>query len=120
MTDSSDPGFAPADPTDDRGEGEWQTRYSDPDAKKHIRNEAIFLGVHLIGVLVVVFVFAVLSEVDTTNAAGQAHSPMQTPGLNVSFGWQQILHAWLGGVLGGAGIFNQVANPCCSQKSMEH
>lgn len=98
MTDvSNDPGFAPADPTDDRGPGEWQTRYSDPNAKKHIRCEAIYLAVHLFGGVLAVFVLAVLREVDVP-----ADSPTPSTVSIPEFGWAQILHAWLGGVLGGS------------------
>lgn len=102
MTDTTDPGFAPADLTDDRKAGEWQTRYHDPNAKKQIRCEAIYLAAHLFGVVLAVIVLAVLSERNVTDVAGQPKSPIPTSVSNPGFGWEQILHAWLGGVLGGA------------------
>jgi hypothetical protein len=41
-----EPGFA-QDLTDGRGVGEWKTRYSDPEARKAIRREALYLGILL-------------------------------------------------------------------------
>ena len=98
MTDSStDPGFAPADPTDDRRSGEWDTRYSDSESKKHIRCEAVYLAVHLFGAVLAVFVLAVLR-----GKAMSTNLPVPSTNSNVSFDWEQILHVWLGGVLGGS------------------
>ena len=94
---SIDPGFAPANPTDDRKLGDWETRYEDPNAKKRIRFEAIYLAIHLVGALLVVFVLAVLRE-----KAAIGNLPMSPHESRLSFGWEQILHVWLGGVLGGS------------------
>lgn len=51
-----DPGFAPSDSTDGRIEGEWETKYSDPKAKRAIRFEAWYLCI----LLVVTFIIMVL------------------------------------------------------------
>ena len=40
-----DPGFAPQDLTDDREQGDWKTRYPDPEAQKAIRQDAIYVTV---------------------------------------------------------------------------
>jgi hypothetical protein len=96
MDEYTDPGFAPADPTDERQLGDWKTRYSEPDAKRRIRIEASYLFIHLFGVVLAVFLVAVLRE-------PSAPSPSPTASLShPEFGWVQILHAWLGGVLGGS------------------
>lgn len=94
MTELTDPGFAPADPADDRDAGEWETRYKDPDAKKEIAYEAKYLGVHLFGVLLIVFLVAFFGEQPELVPAGEVE---KLP----AFGWYQLLHGWLGGVLGG-------------------
>ena len=95
--DPNDPGFAPADPTDDRRFGDWRTRYCD-EAQKHIRLEAIYLGVHLGGVLVAVFLLSIFFDRGSGPVAGSTPAADPVAG----FGWLQILHAWLGGILGGA------------------
>jgi hypothetical protein len=41
--------FGQADPTDNRGVLEWQSKYSDPAARAGIRIEAIYLGLLLFG-----------------------------------------------------------------------
>lgn len=85
-----EPGFAPAEPTDGRKPGDWQTRYSDPVSKGAIRSEALYLGWWLVFCLV----FLVLLVLEM---------PQQWLGLsgkilqyfNLSIG------AWLAGTLGG-------------------
>ncbi len=84
MTDpSTDPGFAPSDLTDERSLGDWKTRYSDPNAKKEIRFEAIYLSAHMFGVIVVVFVLAVLERKGVL-----ANSLSQSTDSNLAFGWE--------------------------------
>jgi hypothetical protein len=36
--------FGQADPTDGRERYDWKSKYGDPDARKEIRREAIYLG----------------------------------------------------------------------------
>ena len=40
--------FAPANPTDSRKPGEWQSKYTDPHAQRGIRTEAIYLAILLL------------------------------------------------------------------------
>lgn len=93
-----EPGFAPADPTDDRKRGDWESHYS-KEASYEIRIESIYLAFHLFGVLITVFIFSLpfvqasLSSVTSTAEQG--------PIVQDAFGWRQLLHSWLGGVLGG-------------------
>jgi hypothetical protein len=82
---------------DDRRSGDWKTRYCD-EALRHVRLEAIYLAVHLGGVLLAVFVLAIIFDRGSGAAGGSTSTGDPTTG----FGWLQILHAWLGGILGGA------------------
>lgn len=47
-----EPGFFPDDPTDGRKIGEWQTRYTDPESKRAIREEALYQGLLLAAFLI--------------------------------------------------------------------
>lgn len=40
--------FGQADPTDNREPGEWRSKYSDPEPRREIRIEAIYLGCLLV------------------------------------------------------------------------
>jgi hypothetical protein len=42
--------FGQADPTDNRGLLEWRSKYEDPEARKEIRIEAVYLAVLLFGI----------------------------------------------------------------------
>jgi hypothetical protein len=111
-----DPGFAPADPTDGRDYGDWKTRYSDPLAQKKIRFEAIYLFIHLALVIIVVFFVTLCSDRTALEAASgrpkleadglpgiksKKPEPAEAGSFSQSLHWQQLLHAFLGGVLGG-------------------
>lgn len=87
---TSDPGFAPADPTDSRACGDWQTRYPDT-AKSHIRHEAAYLAAHLAVVVITVFVLTICAD----KYLGLLTTAKDT------IRWPQLLFAYLGGVLGG-------------------
>jgi hypothetical protein len=91
--ESSDPGFAPADITDDRAAGDWKSRYDDPVAKWWIRAEACYLFVHMVIVIATIFGLAVADSYP-----GGSAPPASLPN---TLSWQQLLHSWLGGVLGG-------------------
>jgi hypothetical protein len=90
--DLVEPGFAPADPTDDRKRGDWLSHYS-KDAQWHIRIESIYLAIHLFGVLGFVFAMAFFGA----NVLPASAQSTDVPQID----WRQLLHAWLGGVLGG-------------------
>jgi hypothetical protein len=49
--------FGQADPTDNRERYDWKSKYDDPSAKKEIWREAVYLGVLLFGLPVVMTVF---------------------------------------------------------------
>lgn len=85
-----EPGFAPAEPTDGRKLGDWQTRYSDPVAKRGIRKEALYLGFWLAFTLIGL-VLIVLGM------------PQQWLGLSEEFlhYFNLSVGAWLAGTLGG-------------------
>ena len=93
--DSSESGFAPSDPTDDREQGEWATRYC-ADARARINFEARYLFAHLIAALVAVLAIAmVIESIDAQAAADSAGKKVS------SLTSRQVLFAWLGGILGG-------------------
>jgi hypothetical protein len=116
MNEPIDPGFAPNEPTDEREPGDWSSRYTDPVARRGITLEAVYLAVHLAGVIITVFVLAVCADRETASAL--AHSKQESdvefqssnaPNLTATeraqlqqpLHWPQLLHAWLGGLLGG-------------------
>jgi hypothetical protein len=83
------PGFAPNEPTDERGIGDWATRYP-PDARNAIRVEAVFVSICLLVSLIGTLAVAIESAsfvVPMKHAAWLALSP--------------YLFAYLGGLLGG-------------------
>lgn len=92
MSEQPDVGFAPADPTDDRERGDWESRYSG-EARKSIRIEAIYLSVHLFGPLIGALALAILFDGTSTTTQTSA---------SADFGWRELAHAWLGGILGGS------------------
>jgi hypothetical protein len=112
-----DPGFAPADPTDERDFGDWQTRYPDPSARKNIIFEAVYLAIHLVGVIIIVLILTVYSdrgaleslyghpkldpEPDSPAIKSTRSPPTERGLLQQPLHWPQLLHALLGGVLGG-------------------
>ena len=83
------PGFAPADPTDGRGLGEWATRYPES-AKKLILREAWYLAAILSAVPVLLLL--VWLEVPKT-LLGVSDSKFTT--------FARYSMSWIGGTLGG-------------------
>ena len=84
-------GFAPQDPTDGRGQGDWDTRYQDATARRAIRFEAFYLALHLFAVPVLLTLF--LWRLPERWVAVEAE---------LYEGFLVYLCAWLGGTLGGA------------------
>jgi hypothetical protein len=87
--------FAPADYSDGRSRNangilEWRTRY-DPEARKRIRNEAIYLALLLGACLMGIFWCL-------SGSTSLAASSTQVTGSDI----QRCLIAWLGGTIGGA------------------
>ncbi len=84
------PGFAPSDPTDDRDQLDWKSKYTDPDARAAIRLEAWYLGLVLAATPIALLLFWL--EV-----------PRAWLGLDEAR-YATVLkysEAWLGGTLGG-------------------
>jgi len=84
------PGFAPDEPTDRRKIGDWQTRYSDPIAKRAIRFEALYLTWWLI--FSFAFIILLLMEIP------QRWLDLSGDGL---YYFNLCIGAWLAGTLGG-------------------
>lgn len=84
------PGFAPSDPTDGRELLDWKSRYLEPEARKGIRWEAIYLGTLLFSLP---FALLLLWLELPREWFGIPESKYQ---VIVRYGM-----AWLGGTLGG-------------------
>lgn len=83
------PGFAPADPTDGREKLDWESKYP-PKAQSLIRNEALYLAVHL-------FLAPILMLIAWLHYPQRALKlPNETYETILTY-----LLAWLGGLLGG-------------------
>lgn len=82
--------FGQADPTDDRAELDWQTRYADPAAQHEIRVEAIYLAVLLVAVPILMLVIWIGYPKALLRISAPVYEPVRKYGL-----------AWLGGTLGG-------------------
>ena len=87
---TDEPGFAPAEPTDGREPGNWQTRYSDPTAGRAIHRDALYLGAWLIFCLVFLVLLVLGMPQQWLSLSGKI---LQY--FNLSIG------AWLAGTLGG-------------------
>jgi hypothetical protein len=87
--EKKEPGFAD-DLTDGRDAGQWQTRYSAPEAKSAIRKEAIYLAC----ILLFYFIFLVLLILDR---------PQYSLGLSGETlkHFNLCIGAWLAGTIGG-------------------
>lgn len=103
------PRFAPDDPTDGRGYGEWKPRY-EPDAAKRILVEAVYLACHLVLVPIVFIVLGIVTKNVANQTTSQASSQHNRPDAVASQGvtgdapaaeWPQLVYAWAGGILGG-------------------
>lgn len=99
--ESNDPGFAPADTTDGRSPGDWTSRYQDATAKTWIRIEAGFLLFHLLAIVVAVFWIAFNHATTTAPNIEGLPNPGHPAQGSSDADWLPLLHAWLGGVLGG-------------------
>jgi hypothetical protein len=84
------PGFAPSDPSDGRKPGDWQTRYTDPKAKRAICFEATYLGFLLVFTLVALSLMLL-------------ERPQEWLGLqgNEIQRFNLFVGAWVSGTLGG-------------------
>jgi hypothetical protein len=82
-------GFAPSDPTDDRKPGEWRSRY-EPDARREIRIEGIYLGALLCVVAISILLFWLGYPKQSLHWTSRQYDSILYYGL-----------AWLGGTLGG-------------------
>jgi hypothetical protein len=84
------PGFAPEDRTDRRPLRDWRTRYPEPEARRSILIEALYLGAHIVGIPVLLLLVWAEYPADWLNLP-----PERYPTL------ARFLYAWLGGMLGG-------------------
>lgn len=82
--------FGQADPTDNRDLGDWRTKYSDPEARRGIRVEAIYLAVLLLLVPVSMLVLWLGYPKNWLHLTDGKYDILLRYGL-----------AWLAGVLGG-------------------
>lgn len=82
--------FGQADPTDNRELGDWRTKYSDPEARRGIRVEAIYLAVLLLLVPVSMLVLWLGYPKNWLHLTDAKYDILLRYGL-----------AWLAGVLGG-------------------
>lgn len=92
--------FAPANPTDGRQLCEWKTRYP-PEAQKLYCFEAWYLWWHLVACVTIILALSLLS---TYFAPGDPSSVMESTAGQQGrgrFGFDQLVHAALGGLLGG-------------------
>jgi len=87
----ADPGEDVNAQSDGRKLGHWQTRYSDPKARKAIRNEAIYLGIWFIIALIGIFILVCKIPQNGLNLSVEA-----TRSCHITAG------AWVAGLLGGA------------------
>lgn len=82
--------FAPAEPTDGREVGEWQSRYADKQARRRIRAEAFYVTASLIGYPILMLLVALQFQ-------------RETLGITIE-DWNNLspfVLAFLGGALGG-------------------
>jgi len=103
MTNSREedtPGFAPDEPDDGRKLGDWATRYDDPQARKAIREETVFLYIHF-GLTLILLTFinsGVIEECDWINVSTSRVEDfrlMFTSGLCGMFGGVLLSLKWL-------------------------
>jgi hypothetical protein len=82
--------FGQADPTDNRGLLDWKSKYSEPDARKEIRFEAIYLAVLLFGMPFVMCLLWLEIPKNWFHLSDAKYAPILKFGL-----------AWGAGTLGG-------------------
>lgn len=84
------PPFGQADPTDGRQRYDWKTRYNDPNARKEIRYEAIYLGVLLFGFPILMALFWLRYPEHVLHLDDQGYTALL-----------KYVFAWASGSLGG-------------------
>jgi hypothetical protein len=84
------PGFAPEDRTDRRPLRDWKTRYPEPEARKSILIEALYLGVHIVGIPIVLFLIWAEYPANWLHLSPERYATLA-----------RFLYAWFGGMLGG-------------------
>jgi hypothetical protein len=82
--------FGQSDPTDNRDLYDWKSRYDDPVAKKEIRREAIYLGILLFGLPLVMVFFWLDYPKSFLHIRDEKYSPLV-----------KYVFAWSAGSLGG-------------------
>ncbi|MCI0624736.1 MAG: hypothetical protein L0387_24340 [Acidobacteria bacterium] len=82
--------FGQDDPTDNRGLGDWQSKYTDPLARRAIRVEAVYLAALLFVVPILMLVLWLGNPKGWLGIGEEQYGPVARYGL-----------AWLAGVLGG-------------------
>ena len=82
--------FGQEDPTDNRKLGDWESKYSDPKAKKEIRGEATYLGVLLVVTPLMMLILWLESPKHWLNLSDQKYNAILKYGL-----------AWAAGTFGG-------------------
>ena len=88
--ETPDPGFAPADATDGRQLLDWQSRYTDPAARRGIRNEAWYLATLFFGAPLLALVLWLGCPKDWFDITDDKYPMLLVYGL-----------AWAGGTFGG-------------------
>lgn len=101
-----DPGFAPADLTDDRKPGDWKTRYPDKEARRAICFEAVYTVAWFV-VCPIMFVAIWLEGVKKYFGLSDVQSEVLC----------RYAYAWIGGLMGGTmyslkWLYHSVAHWC--------
>jgi hypothetical protein len=84
------PQFGQADPTDNRELLDWRTKYPEPEARRAIRLEATYVGVHLVALPIAMLVLWLQYPKGWFHLSEQLYHPILKYGLS-----------WLSGMLGG-------------------
>jgi hypothetical protein len=84
------PPFAPADPTDSRELLDWRSRYSEPEAKRWILFEAVYVALLFIASPLGIIALGLRLPKNWLHLSDEAYQPILKYGLG-----------WLAGVLGG-------------------
>lgn len=84
------PGFAPVDPTDGRELLDWRSKYTEPDARRNIRFDAVYLAVLLFVIPIAIAILWLDYPKYWLGLSDQKYGRILKYGI-----------AWLSGVLGG-------------------
>ncbi len=82
--------FAPVDPTDGRKPLEWESKYTDPVARRAIRAEAVYLAIFLLVTPIAIIILWLSYPNQWFELSNQEYTPILEYGI-----------AWLSGALGG-------------------